>query len=117
MIDTTELNRLDAQQLREVVQSLIGKVSAQQGEISRRDAVVQGLFTQRISACAHRGSHRTGPVQPGGRESGGAEQMVEVVAKNPVKYGFDPIILSGKLAVLTDDPMGLYYRLTDAVAQ
>ncbi len=48
---------------------------------------------------------------------GGPEQMVEVVAKTPVKYGFDPIILSGKLAVLTDDPMGLYYRLTDAVAQ
>ena len=48
---------------------------------------------------------------------GGPEQMVEVVAKNPVKYGFDPIILSGKLTVLTDDPMGLYYRLTDAVAQ
>ena len=48
---------------------------------------------------------------------GGPEQMVEVVAKNPVKYGFDPIILNGKLAVLTDDPMGLYYRLTDAVAK
>ena len=48
---------------------------------------------------------------------GGPEQMVEVVAKSPVKYGFDPIVLSGKLAVLTDDPMGLYYRLTDAVAQ
>ena len=48
---------------------------------------------------------------------GGPEQMVEVVAKNPVKYGFDPIVLSGKLAVLKDDPMGLYYRLTDAVAQ
>jgi len=48
---------------------------------------------------------------------GGPEQMVEVVAKNPVKYGFDPIILSGKLAVLKDDPMGLYYRLTDAVTK
>jgi hypothetical protein len=48
---------------------------------------------------------------------GGPEQMVEVVAKNPVKYGFDPIVLSGKLTVLKDDPMGLYYRLTDAVAQ
>jgi hypothetical protein len=48
---------------------------------------------------------------------GGPEQMVEVVAKNPVKYGFDPIVISGKLAVLKDDPMGLYYRLTDAVAQ
>jgi uncharacterized protein len=48
---------------------------------------------------------------------GGPEQMVEVVAKTPVKYGFEPIVISGKLAVLKDDPMGLYYRLTDAVAQ
>ena len=46
---------------------------------------------------------------------GGPEQMVEVQAKAPVKYGFEPIMLTGKLAVLKDDPMGLYYRLTDAV--
>lgn len=48
---------------------------------------------------------------------GGPDQMVEVVAKTPVKYGFDPIVLSGKFVVLKDDPMGLYYRLTDAVTQ
>ena len=48
---------------------------------------------------------------------GGPEQMVEVEAKTPVKYGFDPIILTGKLAVLKDDPMGLYYRLTNAVTK
>jgi hypothetical protein len=47
---------------------------------------------------------------------GGPDQLVEVVAKNPVKYGFDPIVISGKFVVLKDDPMGLYYRLTDAVA-
>ena len=46
---------------------------------------------------------------------GGPEQMVEVQTKQPVKYGFEPIMLTGKLAVLKDDPMGLYYRLTDAV--
>lgn len=46
---------------------------------------------------------------------GGPEQLVEVQAKTAVKYGFEPIILTGKLAVLKDDPMGLYYRLTDAV--
>jgi uncharacterized protein len=46
---------------------------------------------------------------------GGPEQMVEVQTKQPVKYGFEPILLTGKLAVLKDDPMGLYYRLTDAV--
>ena len=47
---------------------------------------------------------------------GGPDQMVEVQAKTAVKYGFDPIVLTGKFAVLKDDPMGLYYRLTDAVA-
>lgn len=47
---------------------------------------------------------------------GGPDQLVEVQAKTPVKYGFDPIVISGKLTVLRDDPMGLYYRLTDAVA-
>ncbi len=46
---------------------------------------------------------------------GGPDQLVEIQAKSPVKYGFEPIVVSGKLAVLKDDPMGLYYRLTDAV--
>jgi len=46
---------------------------------------------------------------------GGPEQLVEVQAKTAVKYGFEPILLTGKLTVLKDDPMGLYYRLTDAV--
>ena len=46
---------------------------------------------------------------------GGPDQLVEVQAKTPVKYGFEPIVISGKLTVLREDPMGLYYRLTDAV--
>ncbi len=46
---------------------------------------------------------------------GGPESMIEVQAKTPVKYGFEPIVISGKLAVLKDDTSGLYYRLTDAV--
>jgi len=46
---------------------------------------------------------------------GGPEQMVEVKAKRPLAYGFEPIVLSGKLEVLKDDPNGLFYRLTDAV--
>ena len=44
----------------------------------------------------------------------GPEGVVEVRTKTPVKYTFEPIIVSGKMAVLKDDPMGLYYRLTDA---
>lgn len=45
----------------------------------------------------------------------GPDQLVEIQAKAPVKYGFEPIVVSGKLTVLRDDPMGLYYRLTDAI--
>jgi hypothetical protein len=47
---------------------------------------------------------------------GGPDQLVEVQAKAPVKYGFDPIVLTGRFQVLRDDPMGLSYRLVDAVA-
>lgn len=47
---------------------------------------------------------------------GGPDSVVEVVAKAPVKYGFDPIVVSGRFVVLQDDPLGLYYRLTDAVS-
>jgi len=45
---------------------------------------------------------------------GGPEQLVEVRTRTPVKYTFDPVVLTGKLAVLKDDPTGVYYRLTDA---
>ena len=45
---------------------------------------------------------------------GGPEQLVEVLSKTPVAYGFEPIVLTGKLAVLKDDPTGVFYRLTDA---
>ena len=46
---------------------------------------------------------------------GGPEQMVEIKSKTPVKYTFDPVVLTGRLAVLKDDPTGVFYRLTDAV--
>ena len=46
---------------------------------------------------------------------GGPEALVEVKTKRPLAFGLDPIVLTGKLAVLKDDPAGVYYRLTDAV--
>lgn len=45
---------------------------------------------------------------------GGPEQLVEVLSKKPVKYTFEPVVLTGKLAVLKDDPTGVFYRLTEA---
>jgi uncharacterized protein len=45
---------------------------------------------------------------------GGPESVVEVRMKRPVKYTLEPLVLSGRFAVLKSDPTGLYYRLTDA---
>jgi len=44
----------------------------------------------------------------------GPDAIVEVVAKTAVRYGFDPIVVSGRFSVLKDDAGGLLYRLTDA---
>jgi hypothetical protein len=47
---------------------------------------------------------------------GGPESMVEVKTKTPVKYVLDAVVVEGQFAVLHDDPMGLYYRMSDAVS-
>lgn len=46
---------------------------------------------------------------------GGPESMVEVKTKTPVRYSMEPVTVEGHFAVLSDDPYGLYYRITDAV--
>lgn len=46
---------------------------------------------------------------------GGPDAIVEVKAKTPIKYGYEPVVISGRFVVLRDDPTGLFYRLTDAV--
>ncbi|TFY96582.1 DUF3299 domain-containing protein [Ramlibacter rhizophilus] len=45
---------------------------------------------------------------------GGAESMVEVRTRTPVAYTQEPVTVEGRFATLRDDPMGLFYRLTDA---
>ena len=47
---------------------------------------------------------------------GGPESMVEVKTKTPVKYSLEAVVVEGQFAVLNDDPYGLFYRITDAVA-
>jgi uncharacterized protein len=44
----------------------------------------------------------------------GPEGLIEVRSKTPVKYTLEPVLLVGKLAVLRDDPYGLFYRIADA---
>ena len=42
--------------------------------------------------------------------------MVEVRTKTPVQYSLEAVVVEGRFAVLADDPYGMYYRMTDAVA-
>jgi uncharacterized protein len=61
------------------------------------------------------------PLEPGERQrhfllTSGPESMVEVRTKTPVKYSLEPVVVEGVFQVLNDDPYGLYYRITDAVA-
>jgi hypothetical protein len=55
------------------------------------------------------------PVTCGFCLPGGAEALIEVKTKVAVAQTFGIVVISGKMAVLKDDPTGLYYRLTDAV--
>jgi uncharacterized protein len=43
----------------------------------------------------------------------GPEGIVEVKTKAPVRVTFDPVVIAGRLEVLRDDPLGVYYRLTE----
>ena len=45
---------------------------------------------------------------------GGPESLVEVIADKPIEFTYEPIVVSGRLAVLEDDVV--YYRLTNAAA-
>jgi uncharacterized protein len=45
---------------------------------------------------------------------GGPERAIEVQAARPVKFGFSAMVITGRLELLRDDPMGLFYRLRDA---
>jgi hypothetical protein len=46
---------------------------------------------------------------------GGPESMLYVHTPQPVKYSPEGVVVEGTLQVLTDDPMGLFYRMNDAV--
>jgi hypothetical protein len=45
---------------------------------------------------------------------GGPENSIEVKTRKPVKYTFEPVTVTGKLAVLREDPTGVFYRIVDA---
>jgi len=44
----------------------------------------------------------------------GPDEIVEIEAKSPVSYTFDPIVVGGKFSVVKDDATGILYRMTGA---
>lgn len=46
----------------------------------------------------------------------GPEGLIEVRTTKPVRYTLEPVVVEGTLAVLTDDPYGLFYRVMDGNA-
>jgi hypothetical protein len=44
----------------------------------------------------------------------GPDEIVEIEAKSPVGYTFDPIVVSGRFSVVKDDATGILYRMTGA---
>lgn len=44
----------------------------------------------------------------------GPEGVVEVNSSSAVKFGYAPLVMSGKMTVLKNDSMGLYYRIDNA---
>lgn len=44
----------------------------------------------------------------------GPEGLVEVRTRTPVKYTMDAVLIEGRMAVLSNDPYGLFYRIVDA---
>ncbi len=45
---------------------------------------------------------------------GGPESLIEIKSSKTVAFSYDPITVTGKLELLRDDPMGMYYRIIEA---
>ena len=48
-------------------------------------------------------------------QTAGPEAMVEVRARQPVKYSVEPIVVEGRFLLLDNDASGMFYRLLEAV--
>lgn len=47
---------------------------------------------------------------------GGAESIIQVRTRQPIRYTMEGLVVEGRFHVLQNDTFGFYYRLTDAVA-
>jgi len=99
-----------------VKDKLVPKFSAQITALDTKEVRLQGFMM---------------PLEPGAKQKrfllsanvpscpfcmpGGPDSLIEVLCRKPIAFNMEPIVISGKLSVLKDDPTGLWYRVTDAV--
>jgi len=94
---------------------VVPEFSAEVRQLHQKDVKLQGFMLPIVTGERH--DHFLLTMRPPHCPfclSLGPEYIVEVRAKAPIKHSYDPIVLSGQLNVLSDDPFGLYYRLTGA---
>ena len=44
----------------------------------------------------------------------GPNMLIEVASAKPVEFTYEPVLVSGRLELLDNDPTGLFYRLSEA---
>lgn len=115
-----------------VAWSLLTDVKTEVKTVARRKRVVP-VYPPEVRALDQRRLKLHGfmlPLEPGENQRhfllasvpltcsfctpGGAESLVEVRTKTPVKYRLEAVVVEGKFHVLDNDPYGLYYRLSEA---
>jgi hypothetical protein len=108
------------------------KTLAEVGEVTVKNGVLP-RFSEQILALDRREIRLQGfmlPLDPGKMQKrfllsanvptcpfclpGGPESLIEVLCRKPIAFSTEPMIVSGTLSVLRDDPNGLWYRLTEA---
>jgi hypothetical protein len=105
------------------------------GSVKARDGKLVPKYADEVAAMNNAQIKLQGfmmPLEPGEKQThflltvtspscayclpAGPEGVVEIKATAPIKFTYTPVILSGTMNVLANDPMGLYYRLTNASA-
>lgn len=81
--------------------------------LDRKDVKLYG-FMMPLEQSAKQKRFLLSPFPPhcGFCMPGGPEALVEVIADKPFDFTYEPIVVSGRMAVLDDDVV--YYRLTNA---
>jgi hypothetical protein len=94
---------------------IVPEFGAEVRQLNQKDVKLQGFMLPIVTGERH--DHFLLTMRPPHCPfclSLGPEYIVEVRARTPIKHTYEPIVLSGQLNVLSDDPFGLYYRLTGA---